>query len=361
MVLAAPFMGLIRDILFERFQGAAVRWIGGALLVLAFSAFAFAVVRIRRRRLLRYFGLLVAAVLVALQEQVLGGEFTGTEFAAQVNVAEKIHIVLYGLLGFLLYREYRSSNDGTMIVLPLLWVLPAGVLEEGMQWLVETRLGEIRDVFLNLYGGACGVLFGLSLKPPEAFRWRIDGRWALVCRSLALNSLMLGGFFFLAHLGYEHEDPEIGRFRSWHTLDELHRASIDRAETWRADPPAELSPWHREDYYLTEAGWHTNHRNEREQAGDAYMALQANRILEKYYSPFLDLESFRGGGVRRYSKAQIEALEAATPSYDPKAYLSPVLRHRIYPKPSKPQFLAVWIPLTLGLWFLPEIWRRRRR
>ena len=81
---------------------------------------------------------------------------------------------------------------------------------------------------------------------------------------------------------------------------------------------------------------------------------RANRILEKYYAPFLDLESFRGSGVHRYPPEVRQELEAQAPRRDPERYVSPVLEHRIRPWPSKPLFFAVLIPFVLSIWLLPR-------
>ncbi len=360
VVASAPFMGVIRDLLFDRFEAAAVRYLALALLALAATVFLYALARIRHHRLLRYAGLAIAASLLWLQETVLSHGISEPGLAARVSVAEKIHLVEYGLLAYLLYRAFKGSEGLTMLLLPLLWLTAAGVLEESMQWFVETRLGEIRDVFLNVYAGACGLIFSLALDPPEGFRWRLgkSGR-RRVADATALAAGALGLFFYFAHLGYEHFDPEIGRFRSWHSLEQLRAAASDRALRWQQAPPTELSPWNLEDFYLTEAGWHATHRNDRYQAGDAYLAAQANRILEEYYAPFLDLESFRGSGKHRYPPEVRQDLEARAPRFDPERYLSPVLTNRVYPWPSKGLFLAVLIPVVVAIWLLPRIFDRK--
>ena len=355
IVSASPFVGLLRDYLFERFKSAAVRGLGLALLVLAVCVFLFAIVRIREKRPLRILGLAVAATLLGFESTVMSAGIANAGFAAQVSVAEKIHLVEYGLLVFLLYRACKQASDLSLLLLPLLGVTFAGVLDEGLQWFVETRTGEIRDVFLNLYAGVCGLVFSLSLDPPERFKWRIDGGgMRRVGDAAALTLLVLGLFFYTVHLGYEHQDTQIGRFRSWHTLEELDQASADRTQKWQVDPPTELSPWRREDRYLSEAAWHANHRNDRYRAGDFYMAAQANRILEKYYDPFLDLRSFRGSGVHRYPPDVLSDLEAKAPRRDPNSYLSPVITHRVTVRPSKQQFLAFLLPAVLGIWWLPR-------
>ena len=360
IVVAAPFLGLIRDAFFDRFEASAVRSLALALGALAAAVFLYAVARIRDHRLLRYAGLVVAATLVWLQGALLGADLFDSGITAQVNVVEKIHLIEYGLLVYLLYRAVKPAGDLTILILPLLWLTLAGVLDEGVQWLVETRVGEIRDVFINIYAGVCGLVFSLSLDPPRRLEWRLDRRrWRRVSAALGLALLPLGLFFNAAHLGYEHEDPEIGRFRTWHTLDELSQAAAERSERWKVDPPTGLSPWRREDFYLTEAAWHATHRNERLETGDLYLAAQANRILEKYYDPFLDLESFRGSGKHRYPPEVRRDLEARAPRRAPKEFTSLVLIERVYPWPSKRLFFAALIPAVLLIWLLPWLWPRR--
>lgn len=364
VVSSAPFVGLVRDFLFDRFEAAAVRGIAWVLLALAACVFLYAIARIRHHRLLRYGGLALAAVLLWLQETLLSAGITDASFASQVAVAEKIHLVEYGLLAYLLYRAFKPREgtvDLTDLLLPLLWLTVAGVLEESMQWLVETRLGEVRDVALNVYAGVCGLLFSLALDPPERFAWRRSPEHRRQVADVAgLAILSLGLLFSFAHLGYEHSDPEIGSFLSWHSLEELRDAAADRSRRWRDDPPTALSPWRREDYFLTEASWHVNHRNGSYRAGNHYLAAQANRILEKYYAPFLDLESFRGSGKHRYPPEVLRELEAEAPRRDPERYRSPVLEKRIYTWPSKGLFFAVLITVVLAIWLLPRVARRAR-
>lgn len=343
VIALAPFVGLLRDHIFDTFGASAVKVLSIGFALIGMALLALAVARIRRRRWLRYGGLLAAAALVWLQ--AVGFE---TELA-EVNVAEKIHLIEYGLMALLLYlallpRDGARSADLGLFVLPLLWVVLAGTLDETMQWWVETRTGEIRDVALNLLSGACGLLFTFSLRPPERFEWRLGSPRA-VAWSGALTTLTVGGFFYVAHLGYMIEDPDIGRFRSWHSAEELVETAARRREVWSTHPPGDLSPWAREDWFLTEAGWHNRHRNVSYEHGDDALALQANRILEAYYAPYLELETFRKTGDRRFPPHAVLRVEKAADQVDPRTYVSPVLASRIYTRPSKPVFLVL---LTLA-------------
>ncbi len=357
IVTSAPFVGLVRDFLFERFQASAVRSLALILLAVAVAVFLYAVVRIRHQRGWRYTGLALAAALLWIESAFLSADLRSAGFAAQASVAEKSHLVEFGLLAILLYRACKPFGDLSVLIVPLLAVVVAGVLDETMQWAVETRTGDVHDVFLNLYAGVFGLVFGLSLDPPRGLARRLVGSGRRrVATAAALALAALGLFFDAAHLGYEHSDEEVGRFRSWHTLEELREAAADRVHRWQADPPKALSPWKLEDSYLTEAGWYANHRNERYGAGDAYMAWQASRIPEQYYAPFLDLESFRGSGKHRYPleiRRQLEA-EARVRARDAGAYSSPVLTHRIYPWPPRGLFFAVLAIAVVLVAFSPR-------
>lgn len=342
----APFIGLLRDVLFETFATRAVKGLSVGFAMIGAALLLFAIARIRQRRWLRYAGLMASAALVWVQ--AVGFE---TELA-QVNVAEKIHLLEYGLLALLLYRALLPTDDAPpadlrLFALPLIWVTFAGTLDEAVQWLVETRTGEIRDVALNLLSGACGLLFAFSLQPPVRFRWQIRDSRAIAL-SGALTTLTVGCFFYLAHLGYMIEDPEIGRFRSWHSPEDLVATASQRREAWKTHPPGDLSPWTREDVFLTESGWHNHHRNVSYEHGDDALALQANRILEKYYAPYLDLESFRRTGDRRFPTHARLRVEKAASFVDPETYISPVLEQRIYTWPSKPLFLVFLAAATVA-------------
>lgn len=348
VVGTSPAIGRIRDRIFELFPDSAVRLLAIALAVLAAGLFLYAAVRIRERRLLRYGGLAAVGVLLWIQT---AGFSTGL---ASVDIVEKVHIIEYGLLAFLLYRALLPAGDLSVPFLTLLGVTFAGTLEEWVQWFVPARLGEIRDVFLNVFAGTCGLVFGLSIEPPSALSWRLTApRWRILARATALIVVALGLFVTCAHLGHEIEDPEIGRFRSWFTAEEIREIRELRRREWAVAPPTGVEIWGKEDYFLTEAAWHANHRNETYRRGDFYMAWQANRILEKYYDPFLDIDSFRGSGKHRYPPAVRRDLAARVPRRDPQGYLSPVLRERIYPWP-KPIFVAALLSAGGLFWILPR-------
>lgn len=353
IVASAPAIGHVRDYIFETFPQGSVPFLAGGFMVAAAAFFVYALVRIRHHRWLRYGAL--AAVLALLWLQTAG---LSTGFA-KVDAAEKIHVLEYGALAFLLYRallgRQAGAGDPSLPALTFLGATLAGTADEWVQFLAPLRVGEIRDVAMNATAGLSGLLFALALVPPARWSWRLDAaRRRHVARAAAGVVLALGLFFYEAHLGYEVSDPEIGRFRSWYTAAELGELSAERRLEWQKHPPTGLETWGVEDFYLYEAAWHAGHRNSSFESGNFTLAWLANRVLEKYYGPFLDLESFRGSGPNRYSPERRRELEKKKGSHDPRTYLSPVQADRIYPW-SKPLWLTLLGVLVLALWTSPRL------
>ncbi len=351
----APVMGRLRDALLERFPGTALK---GLAVVLAatlgialLGSVSAALRRPDSRTWSRWLWMVVA--LVALGIQLLGFRTS----SLQVDIVEKVHIVQYGLLAFLAATALsRSAADRRRLGIEQIW-LPiclgtwVGVADESVQGFFQLRTGDIRDVGLNVLASLTGTCFAvavgrwtwLELRPRPSDRPRLA--WIT---SLAVSAVAL--FFYHAHLGYVIRDPELGQFHSWFNAQRLVELTEQRRAVWRVDPPTGLKAWAKQDYYLTEAAWHANHRNERFQAADYTSAWQANRILEKHYEPFLDLESFRGAGKHRWDPELKAEVAGKAQPLDPAEYLSPVLRFRIYPWP-KSTFVGIWLgAVAMILW-----------
>ncbi len=342
-ILWAPFIGEIRNWIKAAFPGSFVQIVGGTAAVALGAALLVAVVRIRAHRLRRYGALAASAALVVAY--VLAFR-TGNN---EVDAVELFHFVMYGVVTGLFYRAVRPAGDVSIVILTLLFGVLIGTIDESFQWLLPTRVGDARDVLLNLYAVVCGLVFSFGLTPPDAFRWRQPP--ASIRQTLRFAAAVLvtfGAFFNVAHLGYEIQDPEAGRFRSFHTAEELAALSADRARAWATNPPRRLELLGIEDFYLTEGGWHAQARNTAYSARDFVTAWQENRILEKYYDPFLDLHSFSSGDRHRWAPEQRHEVEAGA-SGASNTYVSAAMLDRIRVRPSKPVFGAVTILLALAL------------
>ncbi|MEN8198672.1 MAG: VanZ family protein [Thermodesulfobacteriota bacterium] len=69
---------------------------------------------------------------------------------------EKIHVGLFGLFGFLSYRVFRGKT-------PLLVCLAVAGLDELFQHFLSFRVGDWRDVWLNIFSGSLGMFLGFLL------------------------------------------------------------------------------------------------------------------------------------------------------------------------------------------------------
>jgi hypothetical protein len=352
LIAAAPFFGIVRDALLAALPRAFAPLLLGAFVLALAAAVAFAARRIRTRRLLRY-GALAAAL--ALAGALVVGFGSGE---LEVDAVERIHVVAYGLLAFLYARAFAHRGDLSTYLLALLSASLVGVIDEWLQWLVPTRVGEVRDTLLNAGATLPGLLvFGAVQPAPELGRPSPAARRSCL-RLLALLVAVTGGFYDGAHLGHRIESPGIGSFVSYHSPEALRAAVAERAERWRTRPPETLSPIAREDYFLTEATWRVKARNDALAAGDLTTAWLENRLLEEHYAPVLDLRGLRSGHLHRWPDWTREDVERRRPRPDPAPYASPVLAERIRTWPSRGLY---WTVVTLTVLLLLAVASRLRR
>lgn len=349
----SPFIGEIRGFLRALFPGRFVLVVTGLVGLALLTAAASAALRIRERRAMRYGAIVVAMGAAAWYAVTFA---TGDP---SVDAVERFHFVEYGLVGFLFYRALVPARDPSVFLAATLWGLLVGTAEEGMQWLAPRRVGEARDVVLNLWAVGCGLLFGAGVEPPVPFSWRIDHRhWSRIAALAAVVVAAFAVFYDAAHLGYEVADDEVGRFRSHFTRERLIEIQRARAQTWRADPPTGLPLVGIEDYYLTEAGSRVQLRNRLYANGAFRDAWLENRILEKYWDPYLDLHSFSSGARHRWAPEQRAEVEAKAGAVAAGRYTSPVLRETIATVPTKAQFWMLVAGIELLLVAALMVFRR---
>ncbi|HLG58985.1 MAG TPA: VanZ family protein [Vicinamibacterales bacterium] len=320
VVLGAPYVGQIRASIQTALPGQYRNIVGGIVIAAVAAAVVTALARIRERRLLRY-GALVAAV----GGGVIYAGLTATG-NADVDVVERFHFVEYGVLTWLFYRAWRAQGDVTALVFPILAGITVGILDEGFQWLIPARVGELHDVLLNGAAIACGLTFSLGLDPPARATVLPDrnGRRALAVFA-AMTIVTLALFVHAVHLGHEIRDSDLGTFRSRYSADDLTAASVDRAVRWRAEPPRGLRRVSMEDHYLAEGIWHIQRRNE----GDAWTAWKENLILEHYFDPVLAFPTYSTPSGARWPPEQ-RANTAARVGGDPRSYVSTANPYPIY-------------------------------
>lgn len=307
VILWAPYVSQIRRQIRTAFPGHFVLAVGSIVGVLIAGALIAALARIRTRRLARY-GLLAAAVALAVSYSIVT-----RSGVPDVDVVERFHFVEFGLITLLFYRAWRPLNDVSMFVLPVLAGLLVGTLEEWFQWFIPVRVGEMRDIFLNMAAIGSGLLFSVAVDPPSAWSRTVQpGSFQRIARFGAVVIIALAGFFHSVHLGYAISDPEIGTFKSRHSAATLAALSADRAREWIVHPPpVEVPRMAREDQYMTEAVEHVMERNTLWGKGNIPDAWLENRILETYYAPVIDTPSYHSKTGHRWPDAQRRDAEAA--------------------------------------------------
>ena len=327
VVLSAPVVGQIRGWIRSAFPGRFVLIVGAIGAVLLAAALVAAAFRIRERRALRY-GAIAAAIAIAVIYSALNPSDTPESIAV-----ERFHFLEYGLITFLFYRAWRPLGDLSILLLPILAGLIAGTEEEWLQWFIPNRVGELRDIFLNLAAIVSGLLFSVAVDPPARFAATLGrASAARVMRLAAATIIVFAAFLHAVHLGYEIVDPDVGSFMSRYASGQLPALQEEKAREWSTrPPPLVLVRISREDQYLSEGLAHVRWRNKRWDAGDVGAAWNENRILEKYFVPVLDTPTYEGKQGHRWpaeQRADAEARAAAAPSAGP--YRSAAYPNRLY-------------------------------
>jgi hypothetical protein len=347
VVLGAPYTGQIRGAIQSALPGQYRLILGAVVAVSVVLAVLVAIRRINERRTQRYGALALAIGGGALYAYVTA---SGN---ANVDAVERFHLVEYGALTWLYYRVWQARGDLTSIVFPAFATVLVGTFDEGLQWLVPLRVGELRDVLLNAVAIACGLVFSVGLEPLTVSRWRPDrsGRRAFALFG-TVTVLALALFIDAVHLGHFVRDPDTGDFFSRYSPLELLDASRDRAARWGTDPPRVLRRLSFEDHYLAEGLWHIQRRNE---GDDAWMSWHENRILEKYFGPVLEFPSYSTPSGARWSDEQRTNM-AAEAAKDPRPYTSAAHPYPIYLW-TRPLFwgaMALVIAALVLAWLAPD-------
>jgi VanZ family protein len=71
---------------------------------------------------------------------------------------ERVHIIKYGLLGFLTAKDFYSSRYNSLRY-PIIFCLAVGITDELFQSLLPYRVGDVRDVFFDSLSATLGALF----------------------------------------------------------------------------------------------------------------------------------------------------------------------------------------------------------
>jgi len=85
----------------------------------------------------------------------------------QPYFVKRIHILEYSTLGLLTMRDYSKFSGINIlkkVLFSVLFILVIACLDEGFQWFLPYRVGDIEDVMTNLIGGSTGTALFLLIK-----------------------------------------------------------------------------------------------------------------------------------------------------------------------------------------------------
>ena len=256
--------------------------------------------------------------------------FMGYIYSLRAIPEEAIHIMQYGVLGILVFRAltHRMRDTGIYIAATLV-VGIVGIIDEYIQWLVPSRVFDLRDIRTNFVAGALTqAAIAVGLRPRLIRGMPSTRNWSRICYfSVAALLIMFLGFMntpqriawystnisslsylmnsksMMVEYGYRFDDPDIGIFRSRFTeeqllaLDEKRGKEVGkildryiRGEGYGAFQPLYTVT---RDPHTHEAGVHLFRReyhidrareNTPKKAEHYNIAKRENRILAKYFS-----------------------------------------------------------------------------
>lgn len=284
ILLTLPYVGQLRAALGDE----GVRLPLFILFAAAGLGFLVFHVRLLRRRPSRWIGLAIFLLLFGLVFVLLKGP------NPVVGLVEKVHLLEYSLLGVLFWWAFHRRLPGPQIYFHgLLFTLLAGLLDEYVQHILPLRVGEIRDVWINLVAGALGLLYvALVIRPQSGDRPSPAVAWRNILLGSAVLLLALGGFVQQVQLGYLIVDRTAGvAFKSRFDEAGLQAQNRRHRRQWQEsgtlfnpeETVAGYNTWAVEDFFITEALRHIGARNHHIDAERPIMAAMEQRILIRHF------------------------------------------------------------------------------
>jgi hypothetical protein len=195
-----------------------------------------------------------------------------------------------------------------LLMAPVACALSVATADDWLQHLAPGRIGEVRDIFMNVAAIIFGLLVSVAILPTSEASPRgvaRAGRRAAIAGAICAGSL--AAFVYVVHTGTLIQDEEVA------FLSRFDPASLERRAVAAASRPLGDARGPIEDHYQTEGIWHVQARNAAWDAGDIAGAWGENRILEKYYAPVLAAGHAWPASQRSDAERQLAASSRAGP------------------------------------------------
>lgn len=165
ILASAPFMRSVLNAIVERTSFSGLNILVWILFGLAsIPAGYLTYTRIIKKR--RYLNLSITMLVAA----------SGIVYTSSLTVIEeRYHLIVFGLLGFLVSRDNSSGPRGKTFGLAICSTALIAILDETLQHFLPSRVGDPRDIAFGVIGGLWGAAlfqcfssdYGSSVGPPD--------------------------------------------------------------------------------------------------------------------------------------------------------------------------------------------------
>ncbi|MBU1626677.1 VanZ family protein [bacterium] len=282
----------------------------------------------RERRIKKYLGLLFGSSFILISVDIL---ILRTSYPSALKAVEFIHFFEYGILSFFTYLSLRYRIKTRLVfIYSALIISIFGFVDEGIQWIIPSRVGELKDVLTNVF---CAVAFQIFIsqvvEPINGFKKIRMEDYKGLLKAFSALFFVTTIFVFFVNTGFLIFDEKLGYFRSKFSKEDLLYIKEEREllnskkPTDKASKPIVVkpdtdirsnvynkgadshffpeigstllnilnSPWHEywciDDFFAQEAKFHIKKRNDLLHGKHFRDAYFEEKILEKYYLPIM--------------------------------------------------------------------------
>ncbi|OGL42011.1 MAG: hypothetical protein A2161_12405 [Candidatus Schekmanbacteria bacterium RBG_13_48_7] len=288
LFISTPYVGEIQKIIAHYTGKHSDKIIFSFILIFIISFMGFAFWKLRWKSPDKYLKFFVIVILYFIAIRYFQNP------NKRVRVIEVIHFIEYGVLSFLFYKAFKSNQKSELslanFLFPVIIMSIIGVLDESIQWIVEKRTGEIRDVMVNIVAGLLPQIL-LVLFSPFTKNWFYISKKQIpiLLRGLIGFTVVISIFFAFAHLGFKFKLDNTVEMVSHFTQDQLREINRNPLITEKIIKYMNSkNAWNPENYYVSEAKGHEGARNKSYDIGRLDFAYRENEILETCYEPYLN-------------------------------------------------------------------------